>query len=415
MLEDAIRLALDHSPRLLASLEMQAAGRGRVVEAYSMALPNLAVSGTYTRLDEAPPVFEITGGDPPFRVGEGARDRYGIGLDITQPLYRGGAIPAAQRAARLYAYLGEEAVRGEVENTIHAVCRAYYGALLAGHLVEVEEMALESATAHLEAADARRSQGLARQYDVLRARVEVSNVEAALIERRHEKQKALSDLLMSMGVSQKSAVVLSSGLNGRDIATPSFEHAVGSAFGKRPDILQAVIEADMYEEAVAEVRSRYFPHLNAFFHYGSELDDGAWDDQWRAGLRLQWTIFDGLARRGAMIQRKADLRRRKIMIRDTEQRVIKEVADALAEIENADAMVRSQEMNIQRAGEMERLIGEGYREGVNTGIELLDARAALTRARGLYYRALYRRAMAHLELRRATGELMESLNGDSDG
>ncbi len=403
--EDAVRFALGHSPRLLAALQTEAEGRGRVVEAYSYALPDVRVSGSYTRLDEGPPVFDINAGAQPFRVGEGGKDRYNVALDITQPLYQGGAIPVAQRAARLFSYLGEEMVRGAVEDTAFTVFNAYYRTLLAQHLVEVEEAALESAEAHLEAARARREEGMARDYDVLRARVEVSNIEASLIQSRQEKQEAYTALMRAMGASQTSEVVLSDELSETDAAAPAFEEAVNAAFQNRPDIFQATIEADLQQEAVAEVRTRYFPRLDAFFNYGQEYAEGSWDDEWRGGLRLNWTLFDGLAREGAMIQRRAELRRAEILLGDAEQRAIKDVRDALYEVESADEMARSQEMNLQRAQEAQRLVEEGYREGINTEIELLDARSAMTRARGLYYRALYRQKTARLMLRRATGEL----------
>ncbi len=405
-LADAVRFSLSHSPSLLASLEMKAEGRGRVVEAYSAALPDARISGGYTRLDR---VASIDLGPESFDVGD--RDTYNVALDVTQPLYQGGAIPVAQRAARLYAYLGDEAVRGAVENAVFQVSNAYYGALLAEQLVSVEEAALESAVAQLDAARARRDEGLARDYDVLRAQVEVSNIEASLIEERKEKRSAVTALFRAMGASQKSEVILSGELVETGIEPPTFEEAVGVAFQNRPDIFQATIEADLQKEALAETRTRYFPRLDAFYRYNWARPDphestrSDWGGEWRAGLSLNWTLFDGLSREGAIIQRKAQLRRQNIMLGDAEQRAIKEVQDALLEIESAGEMVRSQQLNLQRAEETQRLVDEGYREGINTEIELLDARSALTRARGFFYRSIYRQKTAELALQRATGEL----------
>ncbi len=405
-IDDALQLSFNHSPRLLAALQGQEEGRGRVVEAYSAALPNVDISGGYTRLDR---VSTIEVGAQSFEVGD--RDNYNVGLDVTQPLYQGGAIPIAQRVARLFDHLNEEVIRAAVEENVFQVANAYYRALLTEELVEVEEAALESAERHLEVAKSRREQGLARDYDVLRARVEVSNIEASLIEQRQEKEKAYSALWRTMGVSQKSEVVLTDELDYTDIEAPDFEDAVAQAFHNSPDIYQATIEADMSEEAVAETRTRYMPRLNAFYNFNwarpdphdSLRDD--WGDEWQAGLRLNWAIFDGLGREGQMIQRRADLRRTEILLDDTEQQAIKEVRDALLDIESAHEMVRSQELNIQQAAEAERLVEEGYREGVNTEIELLDARTAVAEARGLYYRALYRLKTANLSLQKATGEL----------
>jgi len=60
---------------------------------------------------------------------------------------------------------------------------------------------------------------------------------------------------------------------------------------------------------------------------------------------------------------------------------------------------------LNRASEGLRLAEVGYREGVNTRVELTDARAALTRASGLYYQSLYQHTLARLNLQFATGIL----------
>ena len=51
----------------------------------------------------------------------------------------------------------------------------------------------------------------------------------------------------------------------------------------------------------------------------------------------------------------------------------------------------------------------GYREGVNTEVEVVDARSALTEARGNHYKALYDHCMARLSLEYAMGLLGKGL------
>ncbi len=404
--DDAVRLALQYGPNLLATLQMQAEARGRVIESYSAALPHVNLNAGYTRLDQ---ISTIDLGFQTFKVGE--LDNYNVDLEIRQPIFRASA-PVALRAARLFAYLSEETVREAKEGTVLQVIEAYNRSLLTARLVEVEEAALASAQAQLEAARTRRQEGMARDFDVLRAQVEVSNIEAELIERRKEEQSAFADLMMAMGVSQGSDVTLTGQLQAVDFSEPELEQAVAVAFQRRPDILQAMIEADMAKEGLTEVRTRYLPTLNFFYRHSwarPAPGGGAgsqWGDEWRAGLALNWSIFDGLARQGALVQAEAQLQQRNIMLDNAEQRAIKEIRDALQEIASSREMVKSQELNLQRAEETQRLIEEGYREGINTELELLDARSALTRTRGLYYRAAYRQTMAVISLHRATGQLV---------
>jgi len=404
--EEAVRLALQHSPMVAAANRMREEGRGRVVESYSAAMPRVNFNASYTRLDE---VSGANSGGASF--GAGDLDNYNVGLEITQPVYRAAA-SVARRGAKLYSYLTEEAVRETVENTIFQVTRAYYSALLADRLVTVEEAALKSARAQLEAARERYREGLAREYDVLRAQVEVSTMEAGLIEQKNEKRTSFTELMRTMGVSQKSEVTLTGELEPADFEPPSFEGAVRIAFRNRPELLQSTIEVDMAKEELVEVRTRYYPVLDFFFQHewskpGSQFGGSGWDDEWRSGLRLSWPIFDGLAREGSLIQKEAQLERRRILLNDFEQKAIKEVKDALLEIESSEKMVESQKLNMRRAEETERLVAEGYQEGINTEIELLDSRSAVKQSRGLYYKAVYRLRMAILNFRRSLGKMAE--------
>ncbi|MFO7900390.1 MAG: TolC family protein [Planctomycetota bacterium] len=404
-LEEAIRVALAQNTQIQAVLQEKERARGRVVGAYSEALPRVDLSATYTRLDK---VQTVDLGVQTFQIGD--EDNYAWQVEITQPLYKGGMMLIAQRAARIFSYLSDERVRGTVEATIFAVATAYYDVKLAERLIHVQEAALESAQKHLEDVNSRRRHGTATEYDVLRARVDVSNIRADLIEQRNRRDRGLTRLLRAMGASQRSHVELITDMRYGPVR-PDFTESVKDALANRADIYQAELTADLQAEAVKEAYSRYWPRLDAYAwrrwakpdpHQASRIE---WGDQWQAGLRLSWPLFDGFAREGRIIEQEAELRRTEILLADTEEQAVQEVQNVILELQNARELVQSQRLNLQRADRALALVQAGYREGVNTEVELLDARAALTRARGLYYQALHRHTIARIDLRRARGIL----------
>ena len=61
--------------------------------------------------------------------------------------------------------------------------------------------------------------------------------------------------------------------------------------------------------------------------------------------------------------------------------------------------------NIDLAKEALRIIEAGSSRGRNTQVEVLDARAALTKATGMYYKAVHAHGMARLGLLSATGAI----------
>jgi len=211
-----------------------------------------------------------------------------------------------------------------------------------------------------------------------------------------------------MGVSQETEVQLVDELSYEPIK-PILEEAVRIAHLNRPDLYAAELGVRLQKEAVRIAKSQYWPKVDAVFTQGwarpdphTSTDD--WGHSWTAGAQLVMPIFDGLRRKGRLIQEKATLRKRQVELLDAEERTLLEIQQALLSLRDAEEFAESQRLNLQRAREGLRL-AEVYREGVNTEVEVVDARAALTRARGLYYQAIYSHTMARLQLQRAMGIL----------
>jgi len=403
-LEDALKLALTHNKSLQSALQEEQVSRGKVTEAYSNVLPSLTATAGYTHLDEVPG-FDVGGQS----VAIGDVDNYSAGLQVKQPLFRGGGIPAAWRAARWYSLLANETVRGAVQGVIYEVAHAYYDTLLAQHLYEVNRDAVESAKAHLRDVQVKRDRGIASGFDVLRAEVDVSLFEADMIQQQNQIHLAKTRLLRAVGVSQDSEVTLSGELTYSPMK-PVLDEAVRLAYQNRPDLYHAELSVELQQEALRIARSEYWPKLNAWARqqwakpdpHTSEVE---WDDAWSAGISVDWNLFDGLGREGRVIQQKARLRQSEVRLVDAEERVLLEIRQAILSLRDAEEFVESQRMNLGRAKEALRLAEVEYQQGIADAVTVTEARAALTRARGLYYQAVYRHTVARLDLQRAMGIL----------
>jgi len=403
-LQDAIKVALLYNKALQSVLHDKEVARGRLIASYAEALPSLTAVGNYTRLDR---LGGFNVGGQAITVGE--LDNYSVDLQVRQPIFRSGAIPAALRAAQIFSHLTDATVRNQVQATIFAVARNYYDALLAKRLYEVNRDAVLSAEAHLKDVQNKLKNGVASRFDVLRAQVDVSNFRAEMIQQQNRLHLAKTQLLKAMGVSQQAEVTLADELSYEPVR-PILEEAVRIAHLNRPDLYAAELGVRLQKEAVRIAKSRYGPRVDALFTQGwsrpdphTSTDD--WGRRWTAGVQVEIPIFDGLRREGQLIQEKATLQKREAELSDAEERALLEIQQALVSLRDAEELVESQRMNLERAKEGLRLAQVGYREGVNTEVEVVDARAALTRARGLYYQAIHSHTVARLALQRAMGIL----------
>lgn len=404
-LADAIKLAMTNSKPLLAVTEEKQIAEGRILESYSQVLPILTANAGYTRLDQ--PQTITFGGN---QLILGAKDNYSANLQVTQPVYRGGAILAALRAARIFSYLTDERTREAVQQTILEVTRSYYTTLLSQELYKVNEDAVISAKSHFEDVKHKKEQGVATQYDLLQAQVNVSLFEAEMIQQRNRVNIFKTRMLKVMGVSQEKDIELSDTLTFEPYK-PVLEEAMRLAMEKRPDLYTTELNVRLQQEALTIAKSTFWPQINAAFTQEWTKPDphdptiNDWGDAWNAGIYLSYPLFDGFGRIGRVKAENARLKQSTYEMMDAQERTVLEVRQSIVSIRDAEDFVISQKLNLDAAAEGLRLAEVGFKEGVNTEVDVIAARTSKTRTQGLYYQAIYDHMIARLELERAMGIL----------
>jgi outer membrane protein TolC len=400
-LRDCIKLTLVNNKTLQRVAQDREIARGGELGSYSAMLPSVAVSVDYLRKDKVSSIG-------PFTIGD--VDNYSMALRVTQPIFAGGSIIASMNAARLFRLLTDQTVRATTQEVLYAAEHAYYDVMLNQHLLEISNDAVRSSQAHLDDVKQKREQGVASDFDVLRAEVELSNFQADLIKNKNAINISMTNLLKIMGASQDSEVVIS----GEFVYEPTDitrDEAVQLAFRNRPDLFSREFGIKYAKEMLTISKSRYFPVVAGFFETSRAKPDPHnpmlidWGNIWSAGGQVTLPVFDGFAREGEVIAQKARLKQAQIDLIDSEETALFELNEAMLSIENAAEFVDSQKLNLTRAKEGLRLAEVGYREGTNTQVEMIDAQSALTQAKVNYYQSIYTHNIAKLDLQKAMGTL----------
>ncbi|UCG47078.1 MAG: TolC family protein [Phycisphaerales bacterium] len=403
--DDCLKLALANNKVLQGVVQEKEIARGEQLKSYSAILPNVGLTGNYRRLDEVSS-FSIAG----KKITLGDLNNYSAALGVTQPIYAGGSIAARLHAARLFSLLTDQTVRAAVQELVYACTHSYYDVLISQHLSRISADAVRSAKAHLDDVKQKRQGGVASDFDVLRAEVELSNFQAELIRNKNAINMANATLVKVMGVSQHSDFVLSDALVYVRSETTE-DQAVEAAYQNRPGLFSREFGIKYQRQLLKIAKSRYLPVISGYFNFTRSRPDPHnqmiidWGGAWDAGLMLTLPLFEGFAREGEVVIQKARLRQAQIDLIDAEQTALFEITRALLAIQNAEEFVDSQKLNLTRAEEGLRLAEVGYREGANTQVEMIDAQAALTTARANYYQAIYSHSVAKLDLQKAMGTI----------
>ncbi|MCX8011146.1 MAG: TolC family protein [Ignavibacteria bacterium] len=399
-LKDAISIALEKNYDMLLAEEEIKKSEKQINEAYSNAFPRIELSGQYTRNIKLPVLFIPP--NTPFNPSPktltfelGSANSYNAGLSFSQVIYNQKVNTAIKIASEYadYSKYGERNTRNQV---IHNVKRAFYSVLLMQELLKVSKQSYEVAKANYENVSAMFKQGVASEFDFLRAEVQLANVQPMLIQTENnlELSKNLLKNLLAMDINQP--IEVKGEFVFEDVPKEVVDELSQNAVANHPMVKQLMIQSSLLDKNITIERSEYFPTLAAFGQYQYQTQDNTfnfknytWAKSFMLGLHLSYTIFDGF-RRGARIQQ-AEIDKQKVEIAKLklEDGLKIQVLQARMKMEEAKKRIYAQEKSLQQAEKALKIAQSRYKNGVGTQLEIIDTEAALTMARTNYAQAIY--------------------------
>jgi outer membrane protein TolC len=363
----------------------------------------------------------------------GQNYNYTTSLNLTQPLFQGGRIFAGARAAsdvRRAARYSLAEVRALMSVDIQ---RAYLQVLLNQQLADIQARNLQLAEERLALVQRLEGAGRAARYEVLRARVERTNLEPGLIQARSNVELALIELRRLLNLPLTRPLVLTSELDTagvRDVA-----RAIASDSARAPvraSLRAAQHMVDARHHGVRAARADFLPTINAFFRTGytalpsssgfptrwgntssancpsgSPVDrvcqNNGWYPDRSLGIQLNWFLFDGLRSKGTMNLAQAQERVARTQLEQERENVAAEQARASAEFARAEATYEGMRQNAEEAEELFRIASLRFERGLGTQLEVSDAQLALLTARSNAARGTVDYYLAAAELARARG------------
>jgi outer membrane protein TolC len=423
---DAVTRALRESDEVrLASAQVDAAD-ARVTSARAAGLPQLNFTGNYTQVEKnarATIVGQIFG----------QNYNYTTNLNISQPLFQGGRVWAGARAAsdvRRASRFNLEETRARLSVDVQ---RAYLQVLLAQQLLEIQERNLKLADDRVALVQRLETGGRASRFDVLRARVERSNLEPGLIQARSDLRLADIELRRILNVPENRTIALTSELDTAQLRTTVRSIAADSSRDPaRASVRSAQLTLDAREEGVRVARADFMPSISAFFRTGytalpttgrfptvwgqtsnafcapgSEptrvCQNNGWYPDRSLGVQVQWSLFDGLRTKGNLDLARAEQRVARFQLEQERETVEIERAAARAEFSRAEALFEAQRQNVSEAEEAFRIATLRFERGLGTQIDVTDSQLALFTARTNAARATIDYYLAVAELARARG------------
>jgi outer membrane protein TolC len=364
---------------------------------------------------------------------------YNTNATLSVPLFQGGRTRNATRAAVSLRDAATAEVTGTELDVSLQTLDAYLAAQLAERLVAIQEANLALAADRVRQAEQFEQGGRGSRYDVLRARVERSNLEPALIQARGDRDLALLELRRLTNLPPEQPLRLSTELDPASVhaAAQSLAGAAlvdSAALEQLPEVRAAHLRALAGDANLRAANAALLPTVSVNLVQGYQAyplgwglpvrggalqtvdcpdgsdatrvctqQNGGWFSDRALQLTVNWPVWDGNRARNDLRQVRAQAAISDLQAVQAVENARAAAARARTRLDAAQATFDAVRQTVAEAEEAFRLASLRYTRGLGTQLEVSDAQLALLTARTNEARATFDLYLATAELARALG------------
>jgi outer membrane protein len=258
---------------------------------------------------------------------------------------------------------------------------AYFHYLSSMESVKIFESALERAEEGKRVNTALLSNGRGLQAYVLRAESDVQNISSQIIEA--DKQAHNAQLYFNFLLNRESDELIMGDGEVRKQLNTIANDLIERSFGSREELRQLQQAVLLNQTAKKMSQSFWIPKISGFVDIGSQSQNWVYNNQSRyylVGLQLDIPLFSGFTNQNKIRLAQLEVKNSNINYSASTRQIEMNVQVAKNGLITAYSDYHSAEKQFDAAQSYQRLIDKGYKEGVNTFIETVDARSQLTSA-----------------------------------
>jgi outer membrane protein TolC len=401
--EDAILVAMKSNAELSKAKIDELKAASKVSEVYSENLvPTTNLNMIFTRSFKKQ-VLNIFG--ETFEIG--SDNSILTQIEVTEPIpILGTPVFSGIRIAEYYQNIQRENIKRVEADIKNNVKKAYYSVLLSQSVYDLNIITKQNAEENLKVVEGRYRNGVATEFDLLRARVKLENIlpNVSRSERNVEISRKALAKTMGMDVSENLEVLGELGFDSTEVIENT-----SSIVRKITDgnvlVRQLTLSKKINQELVKVDNANFLPKVFVFGNWtnSSNENDGTAINGYRffntlnAGVGLTWNL--NLFRNSFKKEQSVlEVKKSDEDIRDIKQTLKLTSESAIIALDDARQRIISQKSTVDLAQRGLDLANKSYLAGVLTQIDALDAELSLYQSRLGYLQAIYDYQVAKSEL-----------------
>jgi outer membrane protein len=413
-LNDAVTLALEKNKDVLLSNEDLKKAEAQIDEAYGNAFPTLDFSAQYSRNIVSPVLF-IPANNPlfknsdPLKISMSTDNSYSVGLSLKQVLFSA-KVNTAIKIAKEYSNYTNQNAKSVREDVVLNVKKTYYGVLLTQKVVEATKQGLDLAKATFDKLNKLYKEGMASEFDLLRAEVQVANTEPMLSQAENQVVLAKNALKNLLGLNLEQDLKLTSILEFEDLPLNVVEEESLLSLQRNSTLQGLLAYEQILDKNIDIQKADNYPTLAAFGNYQYQAqDDGFKFTKYNTyptfivGLSLTYNIFNGLQTKYRTEQAVIDKDKIVITSKKLEEGIKIQVDEAKLRMIEAKKRVDAQGKSVEQAAKAVSIADVRFKNGLGTQLELIDSQVALTTTQINKAQAVYDYLIARADWERISG------------
>lgn len=303
---------------------------------------------------------------------------YGVGVELAQPVYTGGAINSKVESAKLQSQIAEKGIELTTANVLHACELAYWGAVAQKEMYRTMEKYVEIITSLRDIVNTKYQEGKISKTDFIQTENQLSQAKMQLIDTKLSYDLALQNLNIMMGKEPADVIELQDAISSM-LDLPASVSAA-DALAMRPEMAIANYQVKLQEQQVKGAAANYNPSLFAGLSegYGTSSmntdNKGYWSHY--AFLKLSIPIFNWNARGKSVATQRRILDSKRYEMQQQEDKIKQEVAQAWSKIVENSKKIEVAKENIIISDENLELNTFSYNEGRLTILDVLSAQTS---------------------------------------
>lgn len=340
------------------------------------------------------------------------RQIYTVSVMLTQPIYMGGGIIAANRMAKIGEEMAANNIEATTQSTLHSIDQAYWLVVSVHHKKQLAESYLEVVKKLDNDVQKMIAEGVATRADGLKVAVKVNEAEMSLTQA--ENGLALSKMLLCQlcGLPVEKDVHLEDEESADLVATANVENTDNSvAMENRPELKLLDNALDLSRQSTKLVRAAFLPQViltGGYMASNPNLFNGferKLSGVWNVGVVVRVPLWNWME--GAYKVRASKIASSIVQLERDEisEKIELQVSQCKFKVNEANRRLSLARKNVENAEENLRCANVGFKEGVLQTTDVMAAQTAWLQAQSQKIDAEIDVRLSQVNLKKALGVL----------